>query len=70
MLAIPPEEVIDRQIDLVKEICATGRDDERNQEIAKQGLEYMWNITFNGKCKLTTEELADQAQDEDSIEKK
>ena len=60
LLAIPPEDVIDRQIDLVKEICSTGRDDERNQEIAKQGLEYMWNISFNGKCKLTTEEMEDE----------
>jgi hypothetical protein len=34
LLAIDPEDVIDRQIDLVKEICSTGRDDERNQEIA------------------------------------
>lgn len=69
LLSIPPEDVIDRQIDLVKEICSTGRDDERNQEIAKQGLEYMWNIAFNGKVKLTTEELEDE-EDDASQEKK
>jgi hypothetical protein len=31
----------------------------------------MWNITFNGKCKLTTEEMEDEeAEEETSQEKK
>ena len=36
----------DRHIDLVKEICSTGRDDAKSDEIAQRGLELLWNIAF------------------------
>ena len=36
----------DRHIELVKEICSTGRDDPRAEEIASVGLEFMWKIAF------------------------
>ena len=46
VVCMPAEETTDRHIDLVKEICSTGRDDPRSSEIAQQGLEFMWSMMF------------------------
>ena len=36
----------DRHVDLVKEICSTGRDDEKCDEVAQRGLELLWTVAF------------------------
>ena len=38
--------ISDRHIELVKEICSTGRDCSRADEVAEVGLEFMWKMAF------------------------
>jgi hypothetical protein len=42
VLSIPRKDIVDREVELVTEICTALRGSKDAEEVAKRGLEFMW----------------------------